>query len=351
MHNLIFNNNLNKSNEIKKKVKYYIIYFEPTIKSKSFIIPKDINSMYELKKDINVLFVNDDIDIILFKGDLNKKKLKDTKKINSYLNKIQYLHYFSIYNNNKLNQINNFNIKYQHQIINYIKKINKKLFLRILKENKAIIEIDATEKKEYKFLGDSFGSYEIQKVKLNGNDIIVEGKTISLEVGVNIIEVIFNSVSNGAGMFDDCGDIISIDLSNIQFSNNKNVESMFYFCEKLESLDLSNFNTSEFDGWDYIFASCPKLKYINLYNFTGNNNIFDSLDPERFTICINNEQNPTSQFLSSAIRNCSISIIQLKINYCLKIKNVKYGLYINDNIVRLNKIDSCNWTYDVHWYE
>ena len=180
--NLIHNNNKNKSNEIKKKFKNYFIYFEPIIKSKEFIIIKEIISIPELKKDkknlkINyntkkyAIFVNDDNYLVLYKYDLNKIKFKNTKNSNinnniilinkhiinilnnnsvnnSYLNKIQYFHYFSIHNNNKLNQINNFNIKNQNQNINYIKIRNKKLFLRILEENKAIITIKAT-KSEY----------------------------------------------------------------------------------------------------------------------------------------------------------------------------------------------------------
>ena len=310
--------------------------------------------MPELKKYINVLFVDDDIDIILFKCDLNKKNKKIQKKTNSYLNKIQYLHYFSIYNNNKLNQINNFNIKYQNQNIYYIKIINKKLFLRILKENKAIIVINAQEAKQYKFLGENFINYSIQKVKLNGKDTNVNGKQIYLEVGEYVIEVIFNSVTNGREMFLECKDIISIDLSNIQFSNNNDIYMMFYHCDNLKFLDLSNFSTSEIGNTQYniqyVFAFCNNLKYINLYNFTGNKNIFEEAYYIK-TICINNEQNPAVQFFPNAERNCSISIVQLKINFCMKIKNIKYGLYINDNIVRLNKIDACNWSYDINWYE
>ena len=88
---------------------------------------------------------------------------------NSYLNKIQYFHYFSIYNNNKLNQINNFNIQYQNQNINYIKIWNKKLFLRIL-ENKAIITIYANKKGFYPFISGYFSGGDIESVKLIGND-------------------------------------------------------------------------------------------------------------------------------------------------------------------------------------
>ena len=216
---------MKKSNEIKKKFKNYFIYFEPTIKSKVFIIPKNINSMPELKKVkkslkfnynpkkyVNEIFVIDVNDLILFKYDLNIK-LKDTKNSNinnniilikkniinilnnnsvnnSYLNEILYFHYFSIYNNNKLNQINNFNIRYQNQYINYIKIRNKKLFLRILEKNKAKIAINATESGYYYFVYNSYRGGDIETVKLIGNDNPnIDGKKIYLEIGVNIIEL------------------------------------------------------------------------------------------------------------------------------------------------------------------
>ena len=159
---------MKKSNEIKKILKNYFIYlyFKTTIKSKAYIILKEINSMSELKKIkkilninynlqkyINEIFVNDYNDLILFKYDLSKMKLKDTKNANInnkkklinkyiinilnknivnnfYLNKRQYFHYYSIHNN-KLNQIKDFNIKSQNQNINFIKIRNKILFLRI----------------------------------------------------------------------------------------------------------------------------------------------------------------------------------------------------------------------------
>ena len=204
--NLTPNNNLKKLNVIKKIVKNYFIYIESTIKSKEVNIPKEINSMAELKKDkrslksnyipknyVNVIFINDEIDLIKFKYFLNKIKLKNTKNSgvnnnvniksniiiiqinekeyiyiiykvnkvdkvdkkdnniilinrniinilnnifnNSYLYKIKSFHHFSIHNNNKLNHINNFNYKYQNQIINYNKIRNIKLFLRILQTN------------------------------------------------------------------------------------------------------------------------------------------------------------------------------------------------------------------------
>ena len=350
---------------------------------------------------------------------------------NSCLNKIQYFHYFSIHNNNKLNQINNFNIKNQNQNINYIKIRNKKLFLRILKENKAILTINATTSSEYRILSDdNFEGYIINKIKLNGNDTNVVEKTISLKVGINIIEVIFDQLTSLYAMFSECSSLISLDLSNLNTSNIQEADFMFYNCFSLISINLSNFDTSNLDnaqsmfqgcsslisinlsnfdtsnlrnaqsmfqgcsslislnlsnfytpnlqwvasmfkdcsslisldlsnfdisnidnfGYLNMFDGCGNLTFINLYNFKGNKNIFTSLNTAQLTICINNENNTAANFLSNAKKNCIMNL-RLRINYCLKIKNLKYGLYINDSIIKLNKTDECTLYYDINMNE
>ena len=404
---------MNKSNEIKKIFKNYLIYFEPTIKSKEFIIIKEIISIPELIKDKKSLklnyipkkyaiFVNGDNYLIF---DLNKIKLKNTKNSNindniilikkhlinilnnnsvnnSYLNKIHYFHYFSIHNNNKLNQINNFNIKYQNQNMNYIKIINNKLFLRIL-ENKAIITINATKtgSNTYSFLYANIQLGEHDKVKRNGTEVGVNDRKynkISLQSGIYIIEVIFKQLTSLESMFAQCSSIISLDLSNLDTSNITNANSMFSGCSSLKSLNLSNFDTSNIENAQYMFSRCSSLKsldlsnfntakisdasnmfsgcnnlkYINLYNFKGNKNIFpNTLNNGNLIICINNESNAAVGYLPNAIRNCLITNLQLRINYCLNINNIEYGLYINGNIVELNKTDECTYYYYINMNE
>ena len=101
-----------------------------------------------------------------------------------------------------------------------------------------------------------------------------------------------------------------------------------------------------------MFFQCDNLKYIKLYNFTGDNNIFpDTLNTDQLTICINSESDATFPFLPNAERNCVITNLELRINYCLKIKNVKYGLYINDTIIKLEKDDECTWIHHINMNE
>ena len=154
------------------------------------------------------------------------------------------------------------------------------------------------------------------------------------------------NIKNAQEMFYDCSSLISIDLSNTL--NIKNAQKMFFGCSSLISIDLSNFDTSNIETADDMFDDCVSLKYINLYNFKGSKNIFpEDLNTDQLTICINNESNDAVGYLNNAKRNCLITNLQLKINYCLKVKNIKSGLYINNKIIKLNKEDNCRWFYDI----
>ena len=158
-----------------------------------------------------------------------------------------------------------------------------------------------------------------------------------------------SNIQVAIGMFNGCSSLISLDLSNFNTSNIKNAIAMFKGCSSLISLDLSNFDTSNIENAVEMFNDCDNLKYINLYNFKGSSsrNIFENLNTNQLTICINNESNDAAVYLNNAKKNCLITNLQLKINYCLKVKNIKYGLYINNKIIKLNKEDNCRWFYDI----
>jgi surface protein len=292
------------------------------------------------KKDNNIILINRNI-INILNNIFN----------NSYLYKIKSFHHFSIHNNNKLNQINNLNVGCLNHNTNYIKIRNEKLFLRIL-ENKAIITINATQKQNYKFLSPYFGNYQIYKVKLNGNDATFSNNLINLEVGINIIEVMFEYLEYSSSMFYNCGNIISIDLSNFQFSQLAFANFMFDNCVDLQFLDLSNLNTSGLKGFNDIFNNCTKLKYINLYNYKGINIFPSSFNTGELTICVEDENNIIAQNLNNAKKNCIMTNLQLIINnFCMKIKNIKHRLYIYDKIFGLNKTNECTWALDNYYLE
>ena len=45
------------------------------------------------------------------------------------------------------------------------------------------------------------------------------------------------------------------------------MEGMFQLCGELEYLDLSNFDTSNVENMKNMFYNCNNLKYLNLTNF------------------------------------------------------------------------------------
>ena len=47
---------------------------------------------------------------------------------------------------------------------------------------------------------------------------------------------------------------------------------MFQQCNELISLNLSNFNTSKVTDMQWMFNNCVKLEYLNISNFNINDN-------------------------------------------------------------------------------
>ena len=68
-------------------------------------------------------------------------------------------------------------------------------------------------------------------------------------------------------MFNECINLISLDLSGFNTSNVSNMSWMFYHCSSLTSLDLSSFNTSRVKFMGAMFYYCNKLETINVSNF------------------------------------------------------------------------------------
>ena len=70
------------------------------------------------------------------------------------------------------------------------------------------------------------------------------------------------NVTNMRYMFDGCGSLKSLDLTNFNTENVTDMYSMFAYCKSLESLDLTNFNTAKVTDMALMFASCYALKTI-----------------------------------------------------------------------------------------
>ena len=86
------------------------------------------------------------------------------------------------------------------------------------------------------------------------------------------IELIFkNKVKNCQYMFNDCKNIIDIDLSFFYTQNTNNMRRMFCDCVNLENINISNINTQNVTNMERMFCNCKKLPEINLLNFDTQN--------------------------------------------------------------------------------
>ena len=109
-------------------------------------------------------------------------------------------------------------------------------------------------------------------------------------------------------MFSNCHKLYSLDLSGFNTVKVECMENMFENCYSLTSLNLKNLKT---DGLkftsDSMFANCYKLEYINLYNAFTNNGYYTSdmfsVIPKNTVFCINN--NAYSGFKSLINFGCS----------------------------------------------
>ena len=74
-------------------------------------------------------------------------------------------------------------------------------------------------------------------------------------------------------MFNECNKLKEIKgINKFNTNNVKYMKAMFNQCNELIYLDLSNFNTSNVTDMSFIFAGCYKLEYLNIINFTIKNN-------------------------------------------------------------------------------
>lgn len=100
----------------------------------------------------------------------------------------------------------------------------------------------------------------------------ISGKPISYLCHYSTSKVVFKdfdtaAVTNMRGMFENCGNITTLDLSNFDTAAVTNMSFMFIYCYNLTTLDLSNFNTSSVTNMNVMFANCEKLSTLDLSSF------------------------------------------------------------------------------------
>ena len=78
------------------------------------------------------------------------------------------------------------------------------------------------------------------------------------------------NVGNMSNMFNGCTKLHDLNISSFNTEKVKYMNEMFYGCSSLETLDLSHFNTRYVrnDGMNYMFNGCSSLSSLDVSNFT-----------------------------------------------------------------------------------
>ena len=69
------------------------------------------------------------------------------------------------------------------------------------------------------------------------------------------------------GMFYECSQLASLDVSKFDTSKVTTMWGMFSGCSQLTSLDISRFNTSNVTNMNSMFCGCSQLASLNLKNW------------------------------------------------------------------------------------
>lgn len=109
------------------------------------------------------------------------------------------------------------------------------------------------------------------KVFINDKEIKYTKYFIPKEDGIYDIKIVFNiKMKDCSFMFSDCGNILSIDLSNFDSSCVTRLDHMFYECYLLKSINFDNFYTTEVIDMSYMFLKCTKLENLDISSFDVN---------------------------------------------------------------------------------
>lgn len=75
-----------------------------------------------------------------------------------------------------------------------------------------------------------------------------------------------HKITNCSGMFSECVNLRSIDITNLDTSDTTNMSHMFDNCD-MKTLDVSGLNTGGVTDMSAMFQGCTNLTYLDLSNF------------------------------------------------------------------------------------
>ena len=144
-------------------------------------------------------------------------------------------------------------------------------------------------------------------------------------------------------MFQECGELKTLDLSNFDTKNVtdmgfmfnkcknlkeikginkfvtkevKNMERMFSECSELETLDLSSFTTYNTTKISYMFDNCKKLK-----EFKGNSDLVEKYNSSKYLSYFNNLESNKFNYLEELYFSTKLSFPLNSFNF-LHLSNI-----------------------------
>lgn len=87
-----------------------------------------------------------------------------------------------------------------------------------------------------------------------------------------------SNVKNMSGMFAQCTNLETLDLSHFNTENVTTMAQMFYGCTKLHNLNIDNFNTENVTNMNGMFDGCSNLESLDLSHFNTRNVLYTGLN-------------------------------------------------------------------------
>jgi surface protein len=154
--------------------------------------------------------------------------------------------------------------------------------------------------------------------------------------GLNVLNT--KNITKLPGMFNECKELVYVDLSNFDTSNVTDMRGMFSRCYKIKEIKgINNFNTINVQNFIEIFAECSELKSLDLSKF--NTSKVDNMS-RMFDECYELEYLDLSNFDTSNVTN-----MKQMFHKCYNLKQVKGISNFDIDLQKVNTeemIDECN---------
>ena len=157
------------------------------------------------------------------------------------------------------------------------------------------------------------------------------------------IKIIFTcTIDNCSYMFNQCKNIIDLDLSNFYSSNVIDMNHMFSECFNLKNINLSNFNTENVTNMSYLFNNCYEIKELDFPQSFNTQNV------KNFSYMFHNCQNISQINFSSYFKTNNSTSMRTMFGKCYKLqkldlqnfdtKEVKDMSYMFEQCINLEEI-------------